>query len=436
MAPADTAGQEQRVHATDDVEQPVTTNREAQRRQRLPGLRDSTWAPAMVVLLLYLAWTASFLVSGHDVRQLILVGRKFAAQSSASAVIDRTIRADAHFPYGPVVGYDGQFAYFIALDPVNARSYIDRPAFRYARIGYPMAARLLAVGQLALIPWTMVLINLLALAGGTWALAAWLRRRGASPWLALVYGLYSGLFVAFQRDLTEPLAYGLVTLAIYLFDYGGSRRVMWAGGCFALALLTRETVVVFLAVYALAVLFEGERAGGWQTSIRSHWRPALVFVTVAVGPYLAYRAFLLAWLGAVGIRTDLVPQLVPFGGLLALWPLNGEQWRTVVVVIVPALICAALGIWALWRRSLTVEVWALLANVLLFVVLLPAPDFVDFGGTGRIATGVVLAAILCAPAFGRLGRGSRWWIAICAALWLYVTAMGFVPTIASAFGRL
>ncbi|HEV2462130.1 MAG TPA: hypothetical protein VGS80_27585 [Ktedonobacterales bacterium] len=424
------------MHATDDVEQPVTTDPNAQRRHRLPGLRESSWAPAAVVLLLYLVWTASFLASGHDVRELILVGHKFAAQSSASAVIDRTVRADATFPYGPVVGYDGQFAYFIALDPVNASSYIDRPAFRYARIVYPLAARLLAFGQPALVPWTMVLINLLALAGGTWALAAWLRRRGASPWLALVYGLYSGLFIAFQRDLTEPLAYGLVALATYLFDFGGSRRVIWAGVCFALALLTRETVVVFLAVYALALLFEGGRAGGWQTRMRSHWRPTLAFLTIAVGPYLAYRAFLLAWLGAVGIRTDLVPQLVPFGGILALWPWNDEQWRTVVVVTVPALICAALGIWALWTRNLAVEVWALLANVLLFVVLLPTPDYVDFGGTGRITAGVVLGAALCAPAFSRLGHRSRWWTAICAPLWLYVTVIGYVPTLASAFGRL
>jgi len=39
------------------------------------------------------------------------------------------------------------------------------------------------------------------------ALAFWLKRRGLSPWFALVYGLYPGLFIAMTLDLTEPLAY-------------------------------------------------------------------------------------------------------------------------------------------------------------------------------------------------------------------------------------
>ena len=421
----------------DDRVPPVTMDPPPRWSRVLKRVNRRAWSVAAAMLLFYLIWTAAFLLSGHDVRELILVGRRFAAQSSASAAIDTAIRADPHYPYGPIVGYDGQFAYFIALDPVNARYYIDRPAFRYARIAYPLTARILALGQPALIPWTMVLINLLALAGGTWALAAWLKRRSASPWLALVYGLYSGLFVAFQRDLTEPLAYGLAALAIYLFDYGGRRRVIWSAICFALALLTRETVVVFVGIYALWLLVEGAGSSNRRhLAIRANWRRALVFLTISVAPYLAFRAFLLAWLGTVGLRSDLVPQLVPFGGILALWPWTGGQSGTIVLVIAPALVCAGLALWTLRRGVYAVEPWALLANVLLFVVLLPTPDYVDFGGTGRITTGVVLAAIICAPAFDRLGRRSRWWIAICAPLWLCVTAIAFVPTIASGLGRL
>src|SRR5258708_19146207 len=128
--------------------------------------------------------------------------------------------------------------------------------------------------------YAMTLVNCLDLAGGTWALAAWLKRKGVSPWLALVYGLYSGLFIAFRRDLTEPLAYGLVALAIYLFDFGGLRRIIWSALCFALALLTRETVVVFIGIYALSLLFDGAQAHGWRESVLSNWRPVLIFLTV------------------------------------------------------------------------------------------------------------------------------------------------------------
>ncbi len=161
----------------------------------------------------------------------------------------------------------------------------------------------------------------------------------------------------------------------------------------------------------------------------------LVFVTVCAAPYVLWRVFLLVWLGATGINTDLVPQLVPFGGLLALWPLNAEQLRTVVVVIVPALICAGLGVWALRQRIFAVEVWALLAHVIVFVVMLPELDYVDFGGTGRITTGVVLAALFCVPTFDRFGRRNRWWLAVCAALWLSVTAVSLLLAVVSALAH-
>ena len=44
-------------------------------------------------------------------------------------------------------GYDGQFAYQIARDPVNGWTKIDVPAYRYQRIVYPVAARVLALGN-------------------------------------------------------------------------------------------------------------------------------------------------------------------------------------------------------------------------------------------------------------------------------------------------
>jgi hypothetical protein len=420
------------VHAMDDTKTSMVVRSRSKRRGWLRDWRRSASGVAAAVLLFYVAWTLAYLNSGHDVRALILVGHRFATQSSASAVIDRTVRSDTRFPYGSETGYDGQFAYFIALDPANARYYIDSPAFRYARIGYPLTARLLAAGQPALVPYAMILVNLLALAGGTWALAAWLKRKGVSPWLALVYGLYSGLFVAFRRDLTEPLTYGLVALAIYAFNFGGPRRIIWSALCFALALLTRETVVVFIGIYALSLLFDSARARGWREGVRSNWRRVLIFLTVCAVPYVLWRGFLLAWLGATGIRADLAPQLVPFGGLLALWPLTAEQSRTVVVVIVPALICAGLGVWALRQRIFAVEVWALLANVIVFIFMLPKLDYVDFSGTGRITTGVVLAALFCVPAFERLGRWNRWWLALCAALWLSLTAISLFTTVATA----
>ena len=44
-------------------------------------------------------------------------------------------------------GYDGQFNYAIAADPLHASPALDVPAYRYQRILYPLLVRALALGQ-------------------------------------------------------------------------------------------------------------------------------------------------------------------------------------------------------------------------------------------------------------------------------------------------
>ena len=55
---------------------------------------------------------------------------------------------------------------------------------------------------------------------GTLALALWLRARRYSPWFALLYAAYPGLIFCVVRDLTEPVAFALVALALLVFDAG------------------------------------------------------------------------------------------------------------------------------------------------------------------------------------------------------------------------
>ncbi|HEV2457094.1 MAG TPA: hypothetical protein VGS80_01925, partial [Ktedonobacterales bacterium] len=216
-------------------------------------LRRSALAVATLVLLIYGVWVATYLLQGYDARDFTATSLYFLNKSHASTVIRYDPTYHNYIPANKL-GYDGQFDYFIALDPVNARYYIDVPAYRYGRILYPMTARLLALGQPGLVPYTLLAVNLLAAAGGTLALAAWLKRKRLSPWLALLFGLYPGLFIAFQRDLNEPLAYALAALGVYLFDFGGRRRVLWAGIAFGLAALARESTLIFPLVYGLALL--------------------------------------------------------------------------------------------------------------------------------------------------------------------------------------
>ena len=77
-----------------------------------------------------------------------------------------------------------------------------------------------------------------------------------------------------------------------------------------------------------------------------------------------------------------------------------------------------MALWALWRRCWAVEIWILLLNIWLFVVLLAPGSVNDYLNSGRISAGVVLATITCIPHLDRLTGRNRWWLWSSAALWL------------------
>jgi hypothetical protein len=384
----------------------------------------SPWAVGLVVLLIYGAWLVAFFGLGHDAMDFTYRSRTLLNQSHVSSEItpDPRVTSDSG-------GYDSQFFYYLAVDPVNARYYMDANTYRYTRILYPMVARTLALGRPGLIPYTLILVNWLALAGGAAALAAWLRRKRVTPWFALVYGLYPGLFFGLQRDLSEPLAYGLVALAILLFDRALGNfpppvregrvgaLLLPAAAVFAFAALTRETTALFILLYGGSLLLRRSGVTAWQERLRANWRPALLFLAIALVPLAAWKAFLLLWLGPQG-DAGLQFTALPFQGIWH-WRasiMTPEQMDQIRSVVIPGVLCGATAVVALARGMWRREVVVLLAHVLLFVVFVQAASYANFSGSGRISTGVVLAAVLCLPVIGYLGQRAWFWIS--STLWL------------------
>jgi hypothetical protein len=392
---------------------------------RQPWSGRSARMPAALVLLVYSIWLAAMFASGHDVRDFIHMGQRFAFASGSRPLITR----DPHYRYAVKTdGYDGQFSYYIALAPIEARLHLDRVNYRYTRILYPMLARTVSIGQAALIPYMLIAINMLALAAGAYVLALWLGRKGLSPLLALVYGLSPGLFICLHRDLEEPLAYALVALALYLYSFERRHRLVWSGLAFALAALTRESTALFPIVLGLCLLFD-RSARHLPLRYRKRWSPPAIFAALALGPFMVYKAFLSFWLGssALGFPPDLYPQVVPFGGILADWQWNPSILEVVAAVIAPALICAGMGIWTIRKRDAPPEVWLLLANIQLFVVMLNPLTFRTSIASTRVTTGVVLAALLCVPIFDRRTGHNRAWLWISIALW-FIPWPTFLPS--------
>jgi hypothetical protein len=356
--------------------------------------RSSPVLVGLTALLLYAAWVGWAHHIGHDWRDWAAVGRHFVGASETSPAI----AGDA--PHATnVFGYDGQFFLYIARDPAGAVPYLDDASYRYGRIVYPLAARGLALGRQAAIPFALILVNLLAIAVGTWAVAAWLRRERFAEWFALLYAAFPGVFFGLWRDLSEPLAYALTAVALLVFDGDRPRRIALSAALFAVAILTREGAAVFMLVWAAALAVQGRRLR------------AALFAVGSLLPYVAYRfVFLNLWLGNAGLPGQVRPTPVPFGGMGHYFPWGGVELQRAYAVLLPGTFCVALALAALRRGARAPAVWALLANALVFVVFLPAAAYQDYASAGRISTGVFLAFLLSLPALARVFPTTRAWM--------------------------
>jgi hypothetical protein len=345
-----------------------------------------------VVLLVAAFYVAmvSVRVDQHSPLWFVHLGSHFTTSSHASKVIGPQLGAESPD------GYDGQFYYFIAVDPAHARDYMrygrdDQSGVRYARILYPLLARGVSVGNARAVPYALVGLNLVAICVGTAAVAWWLLRRGRSSWFAAIYGLWPGLVFTVFRDLSEPIAYALVALAVVCFDLRYTRRLGGAAALFALALLTRETAIVFPLVAGAALVLHDRT-----------WRRAALFVAGALGPMLAWRVALTLWFHVTTLeRAGGWKVLVPFYGMAKHWPWDPVHWLMLWTLDVPLVLAGAVAVYLLYVRRATLGAVSVLLNLALFVVFIPRHITVDYGAAGRNATPVVLAALLILPALNR-----------------------------------
>ena len=360
---------------------------------------------AFTVTFLYGSWTMLTLRDGSP-QFFIHVGRSFVQRSQASQIIS----GFTGYQFDADIGYDGQFNYFIALDPTHAAPYIDYPAYRYTRILYPLLAGVVGGHDPNVVANALIVINLVMIALGIAVLGAWLRRKGVSAWVAAVFGFYPGVFIALQRDTSEIMASSLVIVAIYLYDYGPRWRLVISALFFALAGLSRETMLVFAFVWAVGLWLSGD--GALRARIAAISRSLVVFLAVAFGPLLAWKVVLEIWLGSFGLQGVLSP--VPFGGLhyLIRHEVEMEQLRTVVVPAFLCLVAAAVAMLAGVRR---VEVWALLINAFIYMAFLSPASFDDFTSSARVTVPIALAAVLAAP---YLYQRAKLWFWAAGALWL------------------
>jgi hypothetical protein len=299
---------------------------------------------AVVALVLTLSITLNVRADGGNLTGFAEFGSTFAHAT--------------HPPPGALVGspsgYDGQFFYVQALDPLLLQdSTVDAmrasgEAFRMQRVGYPALAALLAGGRAGAIPFALLAVNVLLLLTVAAAFAIYARRQGWSTLWALAFALMPGMLLATVRDLSDPLA--MAGLLAGMLLWRGGRR--WpAALALTVAVLTREVMMLAIVGVAAEACVRGYRsrghAGRWRATASQVW-PVIVVPTAV---FCAWRAYVMARyggpIGGAGLSLPLLNLVQELRGEFRGYGPTAV-WDVIYVLLILA--ASATAVWSLCRR--------------------------------------------------------------------------------------
>ncbi|MCU0480915.1 MAG: hypothetical protein MUE54_06850 [Anaerolineae bacterium] len=339
----------------------------------------------------------------------------FIQNGDPLALVTLGTRATEGIPaeMGGTEGYDGQFVYFIARDPFSAPFYItqadDIPAYRFQRILLPALGGVMAFGNESLIPFTLLMVNLVALWAGGMLMESLLVGFGVSRWYVLGYALTIAIFGTVRLSLPEVLAYGLVLGGIFAMTYD---KWFLGAGLFALAILSKETSAVFVAGYAL-----------WMLTQRQFGR-VFWFSLISITPFLFLQMALYQMFGMFGVGSGGAMatsfEIIPFGGVIQIGTsviqavtdalaqpdanvmsilIRGGAGLLIFVIILGIFVIIP-TVWGLKRawldfRQKTWDIWTILLGInALVMVFVPFSTYREFLGILRFIGGLQIAVIL------------------------------------------
>ncbi|MBI5048542.1 MAG: hypothetical protein HZB54_06320 [Deltaproteobacteria bacterium] len=213
--------------------------------------------------------------------------------------------AKEYFQKGMVIfdegGYDGQFYYYVAMDPFLEKGYFKN-AYRQQRILYPLMARLFAFGKGNLLPYTLYIVNLTALAAGMYFFILILRRYSLHPAWSLFYGLSPPSIMTIQYDLPSPVSICLIIAAVYFYI---RRNIFLATVFISFSFLVREDSIVVL----LPLLV-------WDYQCNRRFK-RIILLSSCLIPFFLWQLFVAVKLGDAPMATSAeVVSFIPFSGII------------------------------------------------------------------------------------------------------------------------
>jgi hypothetical protein len=237
-------------------------------------------------------------------------------------------------------GYDGQFYWGVAIDPLATGSVhraFDKASYRYGHPLYGWISWLLSADSARRAPAALAIVGLGAMFAAAAAATALGIARGRAGWEGLFVALNAGLIISSSEDLAEPLGAALL-LGVFAALASELTAVAWA--CLALLPVAKEQLfVVIIAVSAYELLHAQRRRAAFFAAAAI---PSLVW-------WIYARIQLGAWfttgdsaLGppALGWWRALTDPGVRVHGLLAR---HGSEGIVVVGIFVALLLALALG---------------------------------------------------------------------------------------------
>lgn len=303
-------------------------------------------------------------------RWVVAGGRNLASFIVAGSFFTRPPKLEAAgVPVRSGYGYDGQFYYRLAADPLSWSKWAAGVRFdslsRLGRVGYPALVWLASLGQRAAVPVMLVAVNVVGLAVLAGLGVAMAQQAGRPPRQGVLIASYFGFLWTVARDLTEITATLFMVAGLLAIR---RRHPLVAGVVFSAAVLSRESALVAVGAVAawrvwvmararLGHVLERRRGAGRE---RDAAAPSPLGSSAPSWYDLAWvlpAVTFAAWQGAVWLRAGRLPALasgqhnadLPFVGiarglvhyLSALPSLSSLVWLGEAAILVLVTVLAA-----------------------------------------------------------------------------------------------
>lgn len=370
---------------------------------RVPGSPDVRRAVACVIVAVGIAGIGAYATAKTAGNGRVSVLTRIAFDEPLARL---AVTNDPDFAFVFRSGhYDGAYFYAIANDPFargQAHTLIDQAAYRYGHAFYGVLGWIISGSNPKGIPYTLLAINLAAVAAGAFLVSRIAAEMGRSAWWGLLIGLNPGLIMAASADTAEPLGTALFLGGFWLWRRS---RPMPAALLLSLAALTKEPFLVVAVGLAAYEAWRSIKAGG----VRRVLSRRVLWLLTPLAVFVGWQAYIGAQLGTWPIfggegqlsapfagwvrgiryaarlaaqadeRTQIgiaaLPLFLCFTGVMLVATVRAARLRTVWhYLFVPIAILNALVSWLVTLYPKDLLRWASLPIVLLPAVFLPRDD--------------------------------------------------------------